>query len=407
MNPREYIYYVLKRVIQEEGYASLIMRNEKSFSKEDQGLISEIVYGVLRNYDYLTYQWKDFVDKRVKTNNTILLNMGVYQLFYLDRVPNYAAINETVELANKHDRGFINAILHKVDERGKREVIEKDEIKKLAIETSHPKWVLRMWESHYGKEKMEKLVRFNNTKPVIYGRINTLKITKEELLKDEKVSMIDEYGFQYDGNIIETEWFKEGKVLIQDYSSQQVVQKMHIKPGMNVMDCCAAPGTKAQFIGMLLKNEGTLYASDIYENRVQLLEKLMKDTGVSNCKSFVRDACIYDESLPKMDAILLDVPCSGLGDLRHKPEIKRHIVPEAIDTLVNIQERILDVNSSYCKKDGILVYSTCTLNKKENEYQIKRFLNKHPEFELEEEKTIFPMEYNSDGFYIARLRRIV
>ena len=406
MNPREYSYDILKRVILEEGYASLLLRKKTSFSNEDQNLVSELVYGVLRQYSYLTYQWKDYVNKRVKPNNEILLNLGCYQLLFLDRIPTYAAINETVSLANKHDRGFINAILHKVSERGRIEIKETNEIKKLAIETSHPEWLLKMWEAHYGKDKMIEIANFNNTRGSVYGRMNTLKCSKEELEKDSKVHMIDDVAFQYDGNIVETDYFQEGKVLIQDLSSQKVVQFMDIQKDMMVMDCCAAPGTKAQYIGMLLNHTGHLYASDIYENRMKLVEKLMKDTGVSNCTCFVRDACIEKEDLPLCDRILLDVPCSGLGDLRHKPEIKLHILPESIDTLVQIQKRILEINAKYCKVGGYVIYSTCTLNKKENEIQIQQFLNQNPHYELLEEKTIFPMDFNSDGFYMAKLRRI-
>ena len=278
-------------------------------------------------------------------------------------------------------------------------------MKKIAIETSHPEWILKMWEAHYGKDKMEEIARFNNTRGNVYGRINTLKCTKEEFQEDQNVHMINDVAFQYNGNLVETDWFQKGKVLIQDLSSQKVVEFMGVKEGMTIMDCCSAPGTKTQYIGMLLNHKGSLFASDIYESRMKLVEKLMIDTGVDNCICFTRDACIEKEDLPLCDIVLLDVPCSGLGDLRHKPEIKLHIIPESIDTLVQIQKRILEVNSNYCKVGGCLVYSTCTLNKKENEVQIQQFLNSHDNYSLEEDKTIFPMEYNSDGFYMARLRR--
>ena len=243
-------------------------------------------------------------------------------------------------------------------------------------------------------------------KAVSYGRINTLRTSKEEMEKDPSLDFIDEICFRFEGPLQKSEAFKEGKVLIQDYSSQQTVKLLEAKPGMKVLDACAAPGTKTQQIAMFMENKGSITAGELHEHRAKLINELMKRTGVSIVTSKVMDATQKDLfEKESFDRILCDVPCSGLGDLSHKPEIRWHLKPEDLDEITVIQKEILSSCSSYLKKGGILVYSTCTLNRKENENQVKNFLKAHEDFELLSERTIFPFEYDSDGFYMAALRR--
>jgi len=200
--------------------------------------------------------------------------------------------------------------------------------------------------------------------------------------------------------------FKDGMVVIQDVNSAETVKYLDCKKDMKVLDACASPGTKSQEIAMYMENKGELIACDLYEHRVKLIDELMARCGVDICKSMVNDATNDKEEWHEyFDRILLDAPCSGLGDLRHKPEIKLHLKPENIDEIVKTQESILNTCSKYLKKDGIMVYSTCTLNKKENEKQVQKFLNNHTDYELLEEKTIFPFENGGDGFYMAKIRR--
>lgn len=408
MSTRRTILEYLYRIYYEDAYASLLLRHTEGKKKEEMAFMSEVIYGTLRNRMYCTYQWEDFVKKACKRKTRVLLDMSVYQLFFLDRIPAYAIVDEAVNLADKGERNFVNAILHKVIARGKKEVVCEDPLEQASILYSEPQWLMKLWQAHYGQETALAIAKSYQTRAQVYGRINTLKCKKEELSQDERYHFVDEVTFTYDGILQDSEAFQKGEVLIQDYASSQVVPYLEVKPGMKVMDCCSAPGTKAQHIAMLLENKGEVVASDIYEDRVKLIDELMAKTGVTICRSLVRDACIDDGRLEEegFDRILFDVPCSGLGDLRHKPEIRYHVLPENIDTLVAIQKRILDTNSKYLKKGGILVYSTCTLNKKENEHQIAHFLARHPEFECIQEKTIFPFEHNSDGFYIAQLRKI-
>lgn len=406
MNAREYILDVLKQVIYEGGYASLLLReNRQYFSQEDNAFISETVYGTLRNYALLNKQWKEYVTHTVRRDTAILLNMSIYHLFFLDKIPSYAIIHEAVEISQKRDKAFVNAVLRKVSERGLAKN-EDDSLESLSENTSHPLWILQMWKAHYGLEVTKNIANFNQTRSLVYGRINTLKCTKDELQKEDRIHFVNDYGFTFDGILTNTDYFKEGKVLIQDKSSSAIPLLLDVKKGMKVLDACSAPGTKTQEIAMLMENKGEIIAQDIYEKRVQLIDHLMLKTGVSIVQSVVQDSSILNEEyIHQFDRVLLDAPCSGLGDLRHKPEIRFHLKPENIDALVQLQAKLLETNALYLKEDGILLYSTCTLNKKENEKQIQSFLKKHPDFELVEEKTLFPYIENSDGFYYAKMRK--
>ena len=195
-----------------------------------------------------------------------------------------------------------------------------------------------------------------------------------------------------------------GVYYMQEPSAMAVAALSGIKPGMRVLDACAAPGTKTQQIAMLMNNQGEIIANELHAHRTKLIDELMERTGVSIVQSRSGDASVYDETQKESyDRVLLDVPCSGLGDLSHKPEIRWHLKPEDIDEITKIQAEILEANAPYVKQGGILVYSTCTLNRKENENRIRAFLKEHNEFELCEEHTFFPFVTKSDGFYCAKM----
>lgn len=409
MNVRQYALEVIEQVMFHHGFASLIMRSNKhEFSQQDRGLISELVYGTIRNYRFLERQWYPLVSKKVRPKTEVLITMSVYQLLYLDRIPDYAIIHEAVELADQRDKKFVNAILRGVVTNGIQDLQLDDELEKTAIQTSHPLWIMQLWKAHYGLEHALKIAKHNQQESVVYGRINTLKVNKLDLMTDKNITFKNDEVFVYNGIISKTQLFQQGLVVIQDIASAEIARFVSAEPGMRVLDVCAAPGTKTQQIAMHMKNQGEIIALDLYEHRLELLQQLMHKTGVDICKSFVHDATKESEELEveSFDRILVDAPCSGLGDLAHKPEIRYHLTAENIDQLVVIQKQILDMNAKYLKKNGILVYSTCTLNKKENERQIANFLKTHIDFELLEEKTFFPFENNSDGFYVAQLRKI-
>ena len=397
----------LDKIIEHGGYASLLMRKgQEGFSREDTALLSEIVYGTLRYLSLLEYQWQDLVKRTPSKKTAILLDMSCYQLLFLDRIPDYAVIDEAVEMVSRNEKGFVNAVLRRVAERGIHYASGEDEVRNLAINTSHPEWLIRMWKAHYGWENTQKLCAFDLEPAVVYGRINTLKTTRERLQNNPWIHFLNDLSFTCDGNLVRTEMFRQGEIVIQDMCSAEIPLLLDAEKGMRVLDACSAPGTKAQEIAMLMENEGEILAGDLYPERVKLIDELMKRTGTSIVQAKVMDASVLQEEyISSFDRILLDVPCSGLGDLRHKPEIKLHVTPESLDELISLQGKILETNSLYLRSGGILVYSTCTLNRKENEGMIKQFLNAHEEYELLEEKTVFPFERNTDGFYAAKLRK--
>jgi 16S rRNA (cytosine967-C5)-methyltransferase len=309
-------------------------------------------------------------------------------------------------MTGKYEKKFVNAVLRNVEKRG-QVFPHGNDLKSLSIETSHPLWLLQMWQSHYGTEITKKLCQEDQERPYAFGRINTLKIKKENLEKGDRIKFLNDISFIYEGILSRTSMFTEGKVVIQDINSAETVRHLDVHPGMDVLDACAAPGTKSQEIAMFMENKGRLVACDLYEKRTHLIEELMARTGVSICTAMVNDAKIErPEWQGSFDRVLVDAPCSGLGDLRHKPEIRLHLKPEDLDEIIDVQKGILDTAASYARKNGILIYSTCTLNKKENEEQIRHFLEIHQEFSLEEEKTIFPFENGGDGFFMAKLRKM-
>lgn len=400
MNARFVAYDCLCKIILEGQYANLMMRKAlDKVSDIDKGLVTQIVYGTLRNYRLCRYQWNDLVDKPCSKQIAILLDMSVYQLFFMDKVPTYAIINEAVDCAPNSNKGFVNAILRKVESRGK---MHSDDI---GIQTSHPEWLINLWKAHYGQEKMLEIIEGNNLDAQVVGRINTLKSSKEELEKIEGIHFLDELAFVADFNLVQSEIFQEGKIVIQDESSQQVVKIMDLKEESRVLDCCSAPGTKTSQIAMMLNNTGEIIANELHEHRAKLVSEAMDKLGVTNTKVINEDAILLNTILEQesFDAILVDAPCSGLGVLRRKPEIKMKIQPENIDEIVELQKNILNSVQSLLKNEGVLVYSTCTINKKENEKQIQNFINSHPEYELCYENTIFPIDSTKDGFYMAKL----
>lgn len=403
MNARMYAWNVLDRVMNHGAYASLVMREKNDLSPLDQGLASEIIYGSLRSWMWLHYQWQDLAAK-TKPKTAVLLSMSVYQLLKMERVPAYAVINDAVAMANPYEKKFVNAVLRQVQRRGKRPVDETDELKKAAIETSHPLWILKLWEAHYGKSTALSIAQADQQPAVVYGRWNTLHEGWQTAAADPKVKAIEDECFQYDGILASSPLFQKGFCVIQDRTSQRVVRMLDARSGMEVLDACAAPGTKTQQIACAMNNQGRITAFDLYPGRVQLINALMKQTGVNIVEASVHDASVAADGM--YDRILLDVPCSGLGDLAHKPEIRYHLKPENLDQLIDVQQKILNAQAFRLKEGGRLVYSTCTLDQKENAAQIRRFLQEHPQFSLCEEHTWFPQNLHGSGFYGALVERV-
>ncbi len=398
MKEREVAYQCLVKVINEKQFSNIVLKN----NKEVTPLVTQLVYGTLRNYRLVREAWSKYASKMPSSKVAILLDMATYELLLMNK-PEYATVNEIVEISKGIKGGnstnFVNAVLRKLN---KNDVDQSS----LAVATSHPDWLVNMWNAHYGKQQTEIICKMDCLDAKVSLRVNNLLTTKQELLKDKKFSSGSAEGcVYYDGNIIDTDYFKKGLVIIQSESSQLAVDTIGLQDGWQVLDLCAAPGSKTVQIASLMHNTGKVVSNDVYDFRCELIKKNVKKYNLSNVEVVNYDGREINQhySAESFDAVLLDAPCSGLGTLRHKPEIKITTTPNDLDNIVALQKQLLNTVDQMVKKGGILVYSTCTLNKKENEKQVDAFLKNHPEFSLISSKTIFPSDYDSDGFYVAKM----
>ena len=440
MKAREIAYKVLLDIEKNKNYSNMAINKhfkDVKISNQDRGLATEIIYGVIENKYYIDYM----IDKlsKVKTNKMeiyvkTLLRMGIYQIMFLNSISDYAAVNETVNLAKKKNSkvsGFINGILRNVirqkEEIGK--VKTKDDVDYLAIKYSYDKWMIRNWMIHFGKEFTEELLEANNERPNIYLRTNTLKITRDELIKKlekqnikaEKVNVVEEaIKVEHLKDIENNSLYKEGLFIVQDVSSMLVGKVMNPKENSLVLDVCSAPGKKTTHMATLMNNTGQVVSRDIYDHKLKLIKASTKRLGLTNVDVQEFDGMKLDrESIAKFDYVLADVPCSGLGIIRRKPEIK-YKEKEDFRELPPIQKKILENAAKYVKVAGTLIYSTCTIQDSENIDVVNEFLQKHKNFELvpikevnvdldNQEKgymKIYPNVHDMDGFFISKLIRV-
>ena len=440
MNAREIAYKVLLDIEKNKNYSNMAINKhfkDVKLSNQDRGLATEIIYGVIENKYYIDYM----IDKlsKVKTNKMeiyvkILLRMGIYQIMFLNSISDYAAVNETVNLAKKKNSkvsGFINGILRNVIRQ--KETIGaikvKDDIDYLAIKYSYDKWMIRNWMIHLGREFTEELLEANSQRPSIYLRTNTLKITRDELIeklekqniKASKVNVVDEaIKVENLKDIENNSLYKDGLFTVQDISSMLVGKVMNPKENSLVLDVCSAPGGKTTHMATLMNNTGQVVSRDIYDHKLKLIKASCKRLNLTNVDVEEYNAMKMDkDSIGKFDYVLADVPCSGLGIIRRKPEIKYKEKEEFRD-LPPIQKKILENASKYVKKGGTLIYSTCTIQDSENIDVIKEFLQKNKNFELapidevkvdldNQEKgymKIYPNVHEMDGFFISKLIRV-
>ncbi len=440
MKARKMAYNVLFDIEKNKNYSNMAINKhfkDCNLDKRDRGFATEIIYGVVENKIYLDY----IIDKlsKIKTNKLnlkvkILLRMGIYQILFLDSVSDYAGVNETVNLAKKIDNrssGFINAVLRNVIRQKETigEVNIKDPVDYLSTKYSYDRWIVRNWISNFGKDFTEDLLEANNEKPSLYLRVNTLKINRDELIellekqdvKCEKVSFIDE-AIKVNNlkNIENNDLYKKGFFTVQDISSMLVGKVLNPKENSQVIDICSAPGGKTTHIATLMNNTGKVVSRDIYDHKINLIKNSVNRLGLKNVTVELFDALNLDkESVEKFDYVLADVPCSGLGIIRRKPEIKYKEKDEFKD-LPKLQREILQNASKYVKVGGTLVYSTCTVQDNENIEVVESFLQSNKRFEFEkieninvdlenEEKgyiKIYPNVHGMDGFFIAKLKRV-
>ncbi len=394
-----------------------------SLSSEDAALAAALTYGTLQNVlliDFTLQSISTIPLKKVMPQVLDALRLGVFQLLWLDRIPDSAAVNETVKQVKKQGGpragGYANALLRRlIALRDEDRLPQPQGKQRLSLLYSHPQWFVQAMLDRLGEDGCEALLRANNTPAGITLRVNTLKTDTDSLksrLASEGIScsplpgLRDALWTESLGNPSALDSFRQGLFYIQDAASQMCVHALNPTPGARVIDMCAAPGGKTLLCAQLMKNQGSILAMDIHPHKVELIEKNAVRYGVDIIRTAVADASKPQEQLRESaDFVLCDVPCSGMGIIRKKPDI-RFKKQEDVLHLPELQSAILHTAAGYVKPGGRLLYSTCTVLQAENEEVVRAFLADTPGWELAEMRTFWPHVDNTDGFFTARLERL-
>ena len=402
--------------------------------RREAALASRLCYGVLQNRALLDHYLAQLLQGSIKKLHPVvhdILQLGLYQICQMDKIPASAAVNESVGLAKRYCKaqsnapGLVNAVL-------RRAAQTKDTLKEpeeLSVKYSHPEKLLSLLRSYVGENRLEAMLRANNAAPETVAQVNTLKISAERLevlLKEQGVDcrphawMSDCLVLGNTGNLEQLEAFRQGLFYIQDPAAKLSVLCAELPKGehIRVLDCCAAPGGKSFAAAIAMGGRGEIHSCDIHAHKTELIEKGAQRLGITNLTAHLQDGAVRNAAwLSSMDAVIADVPCSGYGIIRKKPDI-RYKDPDTMNDLPGLQLKILLTNADYVKPGGVLMYSTCTLVRKENEGVVKKFLQQRPDFSLEPLPlpevftknttgmlALVPGEYDTDGFFICRMRR--
>ncbi len=421
---RALAFDVLKRCEKNRQYSNLAL--DAAFKRSalaacDRALVTALVYGVLERRITLDYQISKLSARpleEISPEIRTLLRLGLYQLAYLDRVPDHAAVNETVELAGKRAGGFVNAILRAFIRGGKKLAYpeaEGEELSEaLSVRYSVGGPLCRRLLDAFGRERCESILRAFAVQPPLTVRVNTLKTDRETLLAkfredglQAEPSKTCSTAIRVYGNSPVTELFgfSDGLFFVQDEASQLCVEALDARPEMRVLDTCACPGSKSFGIAISMRDRGSLISCDLHASKLSLVRSGAERLGISILQTLERDArCETPEWRESFDRILCDVPCSGFGVLAKKPEL-RYKDPAESEALPEIQLGILCASAPLLRKGGRLVYSTCTILPEENEENLSRFLKGHPEFTCVTSRTLYPDADGTDGFFIAVLEK--
>ena len=386
---------ILRKTISDESFTSLLMRKElEKLEKVQRPFVTNIVQGVLKNYELLEYNVNLYVRKTSLTNKLILM-MALYERYFL-KEKEYAVNNSYVELSKtKYDKSFINATLRNI-----RELKYSDNE---WINVSLPEWLYKLIKKQYPDDYRTIIENYHSVHKTYY-RLNPNK-TDFDYLKDKyDIEIMENNVFISKQNLINTDDFNNGFFYIQDINAAKLTSVLKLKEDYTLLDVCSAPGSKLFNTLELLKDSNT-FSNDLNSTRLELIKKKALILGYKNINFLNCDGRYLNSKLNmKFDVIMMDVPCSGLGVIGRKPDIKFHIKPENLDELQNIGYEILNNCSKLLKEDGQILYSTCTINRKENEKQIEKFIKNNPEFKIIEEKTI--IESYGDLFYYCLLSRV-
>ena len=432
---RQIAYEILLKIEVSEAYSNLAIDSAVKMYNPDStdcAFISRLVYGVTERKITLDYAISQYLSKPInKTKPEVLtiLRLGAYQILFMDKIPQSAAVNESVKLTknNKCDfaSGLVNAVLRKISQNGLTLKDNITETEKISVTYSMPEDTVKFLIHHYGKDNTEAFLKASLEPKEIFIRVNTVKTTTEELkdiLIKENVKVFDTYfdnalKIEIENAVYNLESFKNGLFHVEDISSQICVEALELFPGATAIDVCAAPGGKTFTAAQYMKNKGVLYSCDIYSQRTDLIKEGAERLGLDCVYPFVNDATVFNKELPQMDRVLCDVPCSGLGIIGKKPEIKYKKLDNT-KSLLPIQKQILETSSKYVKSGGRLVYSTCSVNPNENRKMCDSFLKENPEFysvktlprieravDEGDYLTLFPHKNNCDGFFVAVFHR--
>lgn len=422
MNDRFLAYKILNRIEHDNAYSNIaldtVLKNNDASSKS---FVSALVYGVVERKITLDYIIEKFLTKPIKKLNPqvlTILRLGVYQLKFMDKIPVSAAVNESVSLTRKAKcnfaSGLVNSVLRKIAEYNIEYPNADDTAYNLSIEYSCPIELVNNYINDYGVNDTRELLKASLQTPPLSIRVNTLKTNADLLIKAldkegilaEKTDIDNCLILKNGASFINTNAYKEGLFHIQDKASQICISILSPKPNDIVLDMCSAPGGKTFTIAEYMQNKGEIFSFDLYEHRVKLINSGAERLGINIVNGQVGDSSKFNSNIPMADKILCDVPCSGLGVIRRKPEIKYKDLG-FVDKLCELQYNILCCASKYLKKNGELVYSTCSLNIKENQEVCNRFLNENTGFSFvklcdDNFLTLMPHKNGTDGFFIAK-----
>ncbi len=432
---RQIAFEILNKIERDKSYSNLTIDSylySAELNSADSSLVSALVYGVLETSITLDYNLSRNLKqpiKKLKPQVLTALRLGTYQLLFMDKIPASAAVNESVTLVKKNGcafaAGLTNAVLRSVSRDGLMLPEENNKQEYYSVKYSFPQWLVSMWIDSYGEENAVGIMSSCIGRPPLTIRVNTLKTTVDELkeiLKGEGVAAEDAavenaLNLEKCGSVEKLASFEKGFFHVQDSASQLCCKALDAKEGETVLDLCAAPGGKSFTNAQNMNNSGRIIACDIHSHRLALIKEGERRLGISIIEAMRNDASLFNEKMPQADKVLCDVPCSGLGIVRRKPEIRSKDSSE-IDKLPAVQYNILTTAAQYVKKGGRLVYSTCALNPKENEEVCSRFLSEHKNFKIIEpnlnlEKafvrnstvTLMPHLNGSDGFFFAVFER--
>lgn len=445
VSERELVLGILIEVTEHGGYSHLVLRDVLSkyqyLEKKERAFITRVTEGTLEHMmelDYILDQFSKVKVKKMKPVIRNLLRSAVYQMKYMDSVPDAAVCNESVKLAVKKGfgslRGFVNGVLRNVARNLDRISYPDEPVEKLSVRYSMPRWILELWLPLYGMETVEKMLQsFQKEQPLV---IRCRDLQAVEHLREEGVQVEAHpylpYAYQIHGfdHLGELASFQNGEFSVQDISSMFVGEFADPKKNDVVIDVCAAPGGKSIHVAEKLEGTGHVEARDLTPYKVGMIEENIERTGLCNIEARCWDALVYEEaSRERADIVIADLPCSGLGVFGKKTDLKYKATKQGTEELAQLQRKILDVVHQYVKPGGKLVYSTCTINPKENEENVRWFLEKHPEFSvidlrewMENQRTessselvgavseegwiqLLPGVHQSDGFFIACLRK--